>query len=449
MRFSRSEHPPRVAAPWLLVVVPRQASAGTAPAVAGSVVTGSVLSSLVAFSLPSDRLGSFPGVVIETSGEPTRRSWRRRAAVAAVGAVGSAGVVAGVVIGVEHAGPTVVTGQASPAQLQPATGRGHGGWWRDGGSSGRSGTGSGTEPAGTAGTATATQEIGVVDIDSMLGYQGGEAAGTGMILSSDGEVLTNNHVVQGATRISVTVVSTGATYTATVVGTDPTDDVAVIQLQQASGLRTAQLSTAAAQLGESVTAVGNAGGTGGTPSAVSGQVTGLDRSITASDENGGDAEQLSGLIETDAAVQPGDSGGPLYGSDGKIIGMDTAASTGRVADAYAIPIATATAIAKQIEAGVDSSTVHQGLPAFLGVSVQDADGGALVAGVARGGAAESAGLVAGDVITGVDGRTVDSAAALKSALAAYSPGQRVRLTWTDASGTSHSASVVLGSGPAD
>ena len=369
--------------------------------------------------------------------------------MAAVGAVGSAGVVAGVVVGIQHAGPTVVTGQASPAQLQPQiSGRGpwsYGSPWRGGGT----GTGSGTESTGSAGTATTAQEVGVVDIDTVLGYQGGRAAGTGMILTSDGEVLTNNHVVQGATQIGVTVVSTGTTYTATVVGTDPADDVAVLQLQHASGLRTASLSSSAAQVGEAVTAVGNAGGTGGTPSAVTGHVTALDRTITASDENGGNAEQLSGLIEIDAAVQPGDSGGPLYDSDGKIIGMDTAASTGPVADAYAIPIATATAIAQQIESGADTGAVHQGLPAFLGVSVQDTDGGALVAGVAQGSAAQSAGLVAGDVITAVDGHTVDSAAALKSALAALSPGDRVPLSWTDAAGGSSTASVVLGTGPAD
>lgn len=369
--------------------------------------------------------------------------------MAALGAVGAAGIVAGVVVGVEHTQPTVVTGQASPAQQQaPATGRGpwhgrYGTWWGDG-----SGNGPGTVPAGSPGTATAAQEVGVVDVNTVLGYQGSAAAGTGMILTSHGEVLTNNHVVQGATQIRVTVVSTGATYSATVVGTDPTADVAVIQLQHASGLRTAALSTATARVGDAVTAVGNAGGAGGTPSAVTGQVTGLDRSITASDQNGAHAEQLTGLIETDAAIQPGDSGGPLYASDGKIIGMDTAASTGGPTDAYAIPIGTATSIARQIEAGVNDGTVQQGLPAFLGVSVENTAGGALVAGVAQGSAAENAGLVPGDVITGVGGQAVDSAASLKSALAAYSPGQQVTLRWTAPSGGATSASVVLGSGPA-
>src|SRR6185437_12081488 len=111
---------------------------------------------------------------------------------------------------------------------------------------------------------------------------------------------------------------------------DPTDDVAVLQLQHASGLKTVSIRTATAKVGESVTAVGNAGGTGGTPSAATGQVTALNRAITASDENGGNPEQISGLIETDAAVQAGDSGGPLFNSSGRIIGMDTAASSGPV-----------------------------------------------------------------------------------------------------------------------
>lgn len=374
----------------------------------------------------------------ETAPAPIPRSPRHRTAVAVGGALGTVGLAAVAVFGIQNAGPTVVVGHASPARIQPD--------WTDRGPWGEEGSGSGGSTAST-GTATAAEEVGVVDIDTVLQYQQAQAAGTGMILTSDGEVLTNNHVVQGATRITVTVVSTGATYAASVVGTDPTDDVAVLQLQQASGLQTVSIRAAAAQIGEAVTAVGNAGGTGGTPSAAAGSVTALDRTITAADENGTNAQQLSGLIETDAAVRAGDSGGPLYDSAGRVIGMDTAASSGPVADAYAIPIATATAIADRIETGVDNSTVHQGYPAFLGVSVQDADGGAAVAAVASGSAAEGAGLAAGDVITALDGRAITSAATLQTALAAHSPGQRVTVTWTGPSGGPHSATVTLGTGP--
>jgi S1-C subfamily serine protease len=380
--------------------------------------------------------------------------------------LGAAGLAAAAVFGVQAGGgTTTVVGQASPAGMQPAStafspdgGRGFGSYGSGSGSvsgsgsgdgsSGASGSSSGSASTGSTGTATAAQEVGVVDIDTVLQYQNAQAAGTGMILTSTGEILTNNHVVDGATSITVTVVSTGATYTATVVGTDATDDVAVLQLQHASGLKTVSLSTAAARVGDAVTAVGNAGGTGGTPSAAPGRVTAVDRTITASDESGGNSEQLSGLIETDADVQSGDSGGPLYDSSGTVIGMDTAASSGGTPDGYAIPIATAVSIARQIEAGVDNATIDQGYPAFLGVSVQDGDGGAQVAGVASGSAADDAGLAAGDTITAVGGSAVTSADGLSTALESYSPGQRVGVSWTDGSGAAHSATVTLGSGPA-
>jgi S1-C subfamily serine protease len=378
------------------------------------------------------------------------RSRHRRTAVATVGALG---IAAGAVFGVHEAlQPTTVVGQASPAMGSslPATfvpnyGRGSFGSLPYGTSDPFTGTGT---AADTVTEATAAQQVGIVEIDTALQYQGAEAAGTGMVLTPDGEILTNNHVVQGATSIRVTISSTGATYSASVVGTDPTDDVAVLQLDNASGLQTAQLSNSGATLGQSVTGVGNAGGTG-TLTAAAGTVTGLDQSITATDEGGAHAEQLSGLIETDAAIQAGDSGGPLYGTDGAVIGMDTAASSSGAAQAYAIPIGTAEGIAAQIVAGVDNATIHHGLPAFLGVSLQDAAGGATIAGVVSGGPAADAGLTAGDVITSVDGSAVTSAADLSSALGAHEAGSQVTVTWTTVTGASQSATVTLATGPAD
>jgi len=397
------------------------------------------------------------GYAVPTSPEQQvpapRPPHRRRAVVGAMGALGVLGIAAGAVVGVQTAGggTTTVVGQASPA-LQPAATGWRGGFGdpgSSGGFSGGSGTGS-TGSAAATGTATATQEIGVVDINTVLGYQNGEAAGTGMVLTSSGEILTNNHVVDGATKITVTVVKTGATYSATVVGTDPTDDVAVIQLSGASGLQTAHLSSSAVQVGDAVTAVGNAGGTGGTPSAAAGQVVALGQSITATDESGANAEQLTGLIETDADVQAGDSGGPLFDSSGAVVGMDTAASSGGQVQGYAIPIAKAVSLAKQIESGTDDATIHQGLPAFLGVSVNPSGtDGAAIAGVLSGGPAEGAGLAAGDVITAVGGTAVGSADDLTTALQGYQPGQRVTITWTGTDGASHSASVTLVAGPAD
>jgi S1-C subfamily serine protease len=369
----------------------------------------------------------------------------RRTGPAVAGVLGAVGVATAVVIGVATSGGTTVVGVGSPASA-------------DGGSAGQ-GPSFGGSPFGgrtgsdtSASVATDDQQIGVVDIDTVLGYRNGEAAGTGMVLTSDGEILTNNHVVQGATRISVTVVSTGKSYTASVVGTDPSDDVAVLQLSDASGLQVADFSDRAATVGEAVTAVGNAGGTGGTPSAVSGSVTALDQSITATDETGGNPERLTGLIETDADVQAGDSGGPLYDTaSGEIIGMDTAASSGGDVVGYAIPISSALSIAGQIDHGVDSATIHQGYPAFLGVSLSPASdaNGAAIAGVISGGPAESAGLAAGDVVTEVGGTTIGSAEDLTGVLAGYDPGDTVPVTWTDTAGTSHTAQVTLASGPAD
>jgi S1-C subfamily serine protease len=359
-----------------------------------------------------------------------------------VAALGTVGIAAGAVLGVGAAsGAPAVTGPGASAHLQPADngfgGQGFGrGYGRYGGGSSATGT-----------AATSAEQVGIVDIDSILGYQNAEAAGTGMVLTSNGNVLTNNHVVDGATSITVTVVSSGATYTATVVGTDPSADVAVLHLADAAGLATAELSTSAATVGEAVTAVGNAGGTG-TLSAAGGTVTALDQSIAATDSTGSDAEQLNGLIETDAGVQPGDSGGPLYDPAGAIVGMDTAASSGGPVQAYAIPISTSEGIATQIEQGATSATIHQGYPAFLGVSVRDGQSGATVLGVLPDGPSASAGMTAGDVITAVGGQAVASAADLNAALGGHSPGQHVTVTWTDAIGGVHSATVTLGTGPA-
>ena len=220
----------------------------------------------------------------------------------------------------------------------------------------------------------------LVDVVSTDGYQGATSAGTGIVLSSTGEVLTNNHVVNGATSIKVTDIGNGKTYTATVVGYDASHDVAVIQLQGASGLTTASLgNSSTVQTGDSVTALGNAEGKGGTPSVAPGTVTALNQSITASDELSSVSEQLTGLIETNAPIQPGDSGGSLVNSYGQVIGMDTAAgssdqpqgqsSTATATQAYAIPINEAVSIAQQIESGTTTADVHIGATAFLGLEI--------------------------------------------------------------------------------
>ncbi|MEN3362217.1 MAG: hypothetical protein V7637_6199, partial [Mycobacteriales bacterium] len=365
-----------------------------------------------------------------------------------------------------QAGTTDQTAAAAGSQGSSSSGTGWTPRYRwdlpNGYGSGQSGSGS-TAGTGTASAATAAEQVGVVDVTTVLDFGAARAAGTGLVLTSNGEILTNNHVVADSTSISVTVVSTGKTYTATVVGTDPTDDVAVLRLNNASGLATANLGdSSTVGVGNAVTAVGNAGGTGGTPSAASGTVTAVNQSITATDENGANAENLTGLIQTDAAVEPGDSGGPLYAKDGTVIGIDTAAatssnspvSTSATAAAFAIPIARATAIASAIESGSASSTIHLGYPAFLGVEVQPTGqygtgDGALVSGVISGTAAAGAGLASGDTITAVGGTTITSSDGLSTALATYKPGQRITVHWLDAAGQSHSATVALTAGPVD
>jgi S1-C subfamily serine protease len=369
---------------------------------------------------------------------------------------------------------SVLAGTAAAVALVAGLGLGHVAWSTGSASVAASGSanstsrGSGSTSSGSGSTdvsaIAAKVDPGLVDIDTTLGYDNEEAAGTGIVLTSNGEILTNNHVIDGATTISVTDVGNGKTYSASVVGYDTTKDVAVLQLHGASGLQTASIDTSTVSVGETVVGIGNAGGTGGTPSAAAGTVTALDQSITASDEGDGTSEKLSGLIETNADIQAGDSGGSLVNSAGEVVGMDTAASSGYSFQSsgqssgyqgYAIPIGEAITLAKEIEAGSSSSTVHIGTTAFLGVEIDAAgDGygsaissGATVAEVITDSPAQEAGLAAGDVITSVNGDTVDSAQALSSALQPYKPGDKVTIGWTDASGATHTATVTLSSGP--
>jgi S1-C subfamily serine protease len=306
-----------------------------------------------------------------------------------------------------------------------------------------------------SGRSTAQLGSGVVTIDTNLGYEGGAAAGTGMVLTSSGEILTNNHVINGATSITVAVPGSGHRYGARVVGYDVSDDVAVLQLSGASNLKTISVSTSAATRGQRVRALGNAGGTGSLSSAP-GRITGVGKTITAGDDQG-DSETLNGLIETNAGVVAGDSGGPLLDSHGRVIAMVTAASTGGgtfgfqdVAsnDAYAIPIAKALRIANAIEAGKRSSTIHVGPTAFLGIQVASSDtsSGALIVGVVSGGPSARAGLSSGDLITKVGSRTVASPAGVGSIVSTKQPGQKLQIVYLDEAGT-HTVTVTLGTGP--
>jgi S1-C subfamily serine protease len=298
----------------------------------------------------------------------------------------------------------------------------------------------------------------VVDVNSILGLQGGTAAGTGMVLTPNGAILTNNHVIDGATRISVQIAGTGRSYPATVVNKSVADDVAVLQMQGVSGLKVAPFGDSTrVNVGDRVVALGNALGRAGPPSVSQGLVVGLDRAITATDPSAGTSEDLTGLIQTSAALQPGDSGGPLVDAAGQVIGMDTAASARMRFNAgggvgFAIPITNALQIASQLLAGGGSVTSPAPPVAaargFLGVQVQsNGSAGAFVAGVVPGKPAEAAGIQAGDTIVAIDGRAIASPTALTSVLSMHAPGDTVRVVWVDGVGARHTASIRLAAGP--
>src|SRR5664279_1938585 len=429
--------------------------------------------------------GMHPGHVVRG-----RRAGRRRVAVVSAAVAAAAVVAIGSTLALGHGADVAGTAVAAAVQVSPAAGStvqptapgyggsgglspygGSGGLSPYGGSGGGAASGNGLTGPGRQGLSTSTstlasaptaQELGVVDIDTVLGYDGAQAAGTGLVLTSSGEILTNNHVVEGSTSITVTVVATGQSYQASVVGTDLTADVAVLQLGGASNLSTANLASSAVKVGDQVTGVGNAGGVGGTPAASPGTVTATDRQITTQAEGSAAAETLTGLIETDADIQAGDAAGPLFNAADEVVGIDTAAEQGGCTTAgYAIPISTAVSIAGRIESGQGSTTITIGYPAFLGVQVSPTTtgggyrslqptttAGALISGVVTGGPAERAGLTAGDTITGIDGTAIGGIADLTSVLAGHTPGQTVTITWTGTTGSVHTAAVTLATGPA-
>jgi S1-C subfamily serine protease len=320
---------------------------------------------------------------------------------------------------------------------------------------GASGGGSSANGAVSWSAVAAAVNPGVVNIVTRV--NAGVGAGTGMVLTTDGRILTNSHVVDGASQIAVTTVADGRTYRASVVGADREEDVAVIQLAGAADLATIPLGNSDdVAVGDPVVAIGNAGGQGGPPDVAPGEVTALDRQITATDQNGANAETLIGLIQVAADVQPGDSGGPLADASGRVVGMNTAASAGQgryrtvIHEGFAIPVNHALDVARELVAepngpGAASENGGTTKPAgHLGVSVQPAPaGGAEIIEVESGSAADATGLQPGDVITAIDGTVVRSPADLTTALQDLPAGSRVALTWTGPDGR-HRAAVSLG-----
>src|ERR1022692_4314220 len=396
----------------------------------------------------------------------------------------AAGVGAGAVLAVNHNNSTPVAGQ----QFQQ---RGTG-----------LGSGQITGPGLSRASVQAIQkkvDPGLVDITSNLHYQGGTAEATGMVISSSGLVLTNNHVIDNSTGLVASLVTSGRRYQATVLGWDPADDVALLQLKGASGLPTVPIgNSTSVKVNDAVVALGNAEGAGGAR-AVTGSITGLNRTITASDEgSAAGSEILHGMLRTNAEIVPGDSGGPLVNTAGQVIGMDTAAQSGSFGNqqdqGFAIPIDRAVSITRLIAAGGRGNpAIKIGLGGFLGVIVAggknpaattspqrqrtlqlqgegqfgsgsqsclDNTGqmtipkniapvtpGALVDGVFCRTAADTAGLRGGDVIISVNGQTVSSPASLTKIMDNYSVGNQVTVDWVDPAGHRHTGGLTLTAHP--
>jgi S1-C subfamily serine protease len=230
-----------------------------------------------------------------------------------------------------------------------------------------------SSPSTTAGEQAIVNKVapGLVIINTTLQYNGEQAAATGMVITSGGLVLTNNHVIEDSTAITART-ATGHQYQAKVVGYDVTGDIALIQLEGASGLRTVPLgNSSSVTTGASVVAMGNAEGQNAIVP-VTGQVTALNQTITAGDQGGSVTEEtLHNMIETNADIVSGDSGGPLADTAGDVIGMDTAGNDGgfavqQSATGYSIPINNALAVVQQIRSGQASSTITIGYPPFMG-----------------------------------------------------------------------------------
>ncbi len=306
-------------------------------------------------------------------------------------------------------------------------------------------------PAGAAGHSAhpvkAGPNVGIVDIYTTLGYEDGLAAGTGMILTRSGEVLTNNHVIEGATKFKVVDVTTHRRYTANVVGYSVSRDIAVLQLAHASGLRTVKRGGAIPlHVRMRIVARGNAQGLGGQPKVARGQIIALHQQILAKDE-GGDTETLNNVIATDAPVVPGYSGGPLENGQNRVLGIVTAGSTSGVHRGFAIPLKQALQLARRIESGKPNAIVHVGPTAFLGVELKDVSGGATIWSIVADKPAAAAGLVKGDVITSLNGATISSVADVRTTVLSLVPGKAVPIGWTDTNGTAQTGTITPVSGP--
>jgi S1-C subfamily serine protease len=317
-----------------------------------------------------------------------------------------------------------------------------------------------TEP-GDIGAILARIEPAVVSIsatgfaqDDQTSVSPRAGAGTGVILTPDGDVLTNAHVVANAAAIKVKLPTGDRTYDATLLGSDPAADVAVIRVQGVSNLPVAVLGRSAdLRVGDEVVAIGNALALPGGPTVTTGIVSALDRTI------GSGNRRMEHLIQTDAAINPGNSGGPLVNAKAEVVGINTAViQASNLGDAQNIGFAIASDTVRPMIEDLRQLGGKVRVPAYLGVSTttlsdtnRDRLGGATgtgayVTSVSPGTPAESAGLLAGDLITGVNGDKVTSSDELGTAIRRNKPGDRVEIRW-QRGGAERSGSVVLGQTP--
>ena len=315
------------------------------------------------------------------------------------------------------------------------------------------------EPLDAAAVA-AQVEPGLIQLTTLVEFQGVVGNGTGIVLTPDGQVLSSHHVVQGANMIKAVSVANGQTYQVNVIGYDRDDDIAVLQLHGAAGLPVAPLGDSnSVAVGDPVLTIGNANGTGHPLTHEAGKVTSVSRAIDAEDELTGSKHRLDGMIESSTNLRSGDSGGALVNAAGQVVGLNAAATlnfkmSGESTpggQGFAIPINRALDIANRIRSGVASPAVHIGPSAMLGIGISagppPTSDGLPVRSVLRGGPADQVGLRPGDVITVIDGVRIDSANTLTGLLDQRYPGNVIDLNWIDGAGMPRNAKLILVAGP--
>jgi S1-C subfamily serine protease len=277
---------------------------------------------------------------------------------------------------------------------------------------------------------------------------GAKVAGTGVILTSSGEVVTGYNVVNGAVSIAADVSGSASRYAATTFALSPTNEVAVLQLLNASGLPSASIGTSShVKVGDHVTAIGRMARGAGTAADTQGAVVALGQTIVAADPDGASPETLQGLIAFNAPLPGNSSGGPLIDASGKLIGLQvtSALAAGTAGEAFAIPIDRVLSIVHDVNTHTQAPDILEGQGAYLGIDALDGatPPGALVVAVGPGTPAEVARIAPKDVIVSIDGVGIDSVAALHAQLQRHHGGDYVVVGWIDPAGHHHIASVQL------